>query len=255
MHTYLIDACYYFIVVISCPANFEAIAMQKSNSNNIVRKEVRSTIKNALDIAENVTTDEDGFTRITATIKVENTTENLVQFQNAINEISEATYEACHGSNSSLVLPKDTPVLINQFEKAVNDRKSTEARRVFGRLLCLRQKFQAINTSVVKRQTNDDDEFETILGEWFEDLSVEDFPILFFDEVDEDTIPTLAFVVDDTGSMGDEINAVKNLIKAIIKAEKSSAYYYILGTFNDSGMYTIAGYITLYMGKSKATAG
>ena len=50
----------------------------------MVRKEVRSTIKNVLDIAENVTTDEYAFTRITATIKVKNTTENLVQFQNAI---------------------------------------------------------------------------------------------------------------------------------------------------------------------------
>ena len=95
--------------------------MQKSNSNKVVRKEVRSTIKNVLDIAENVTTDEDAFTKIAATVKVENTTENLVQFQNAINEISEASYEACYGSNSSLVLPEDTQALIKKFEKAVND--------------------------------------------------------------------------------------------------------------------------------------
>ena len=213
---------------------------------------MRSTIKNVLDIAENVTTDEDAFTKITATLKVKNTTENLVQFQNAINEISEATYEACHGSNSSLVLPEDTPVLIKQFKNAVNDSKSTEARRIFGRLLCLRQKFQAINTSIVKRQADD---IEAVLNDWFEELSVEDFPILFFDEVDEDAIPTLAFVVDDTGSMGGEISAVKDLIKAIIKAEKYSPYFYILGTFNDPGMYVIAGYVTFCMSKSKATAG
>ena len=211
--------------------------MQKSNSNNIVRKEVRSTIKNVLDIAENVTTDEDAFTKITATLKVENTTENLVQFQNAINEISEATYEACHGSNSSLVLPEDTPVLIKQFKKAINDSKSTEARRIFGRLLCLSQKFQAINTSIVKRQTDDIDEYEAILINWYENLSAENFPILFFDGVDEDVITTLAFVVDDTGSMRHEINAVKELIKAIIKAQSYSVQHdYILGTFNDPGM-------------------
>ena len=207
--------------------------MQKSNSNKVVRKEVRSTIKNVLDIAENVTTDEDAFTKITATIKVENTTENLVQFQNAINEISEASYEACYGSNSSLVLPEDTQALIKKFEKAVNDSKSTEARHIFGRLLCLRQKFSAL---IVKRQADDLTEYEMILNMWFEKLSVEDFPILFFDEVDEDAIPTLAFVVDDTGSMVGEISAVKDLIKAIIKAEKTSAYYYILGTFNDPGI-------------------
>ena len=228
--------------VISCPATFEVIAMQKSNSNKVVRKEVRSTIKNVLNIAENVTTDEDAFTKIASTLKVENTTENLVQFQNAINEISEASYEACHGSNSSLVLPEDTPVLIKQFEKAVNDSKSTEARHIFGRLLCLREKFQTNNTLAVKRQTDDD--YEVALNSWFEGLSPStDFPVLFFDEVDEDAIPTLAFVVDDTGSMGNEIEAVKTLIKAIIAAEKFSPYYYILGTFNDPGNGSYVSYI------------
>ena len=147
--------------------------------------------------------------KLFSTLKVENTTENLVQFQNTINEISEASYEACHGSNNSLVLPEDTPVLIKQFEKAVNDSNSTEARaarHIIGRLLCLREKFQT--KRVVKRQT--DYEYEVALNSWFEGLSPSsDFPVLFFDEVDEDAIPTLAFVVDDTGSMGDEIEVVK----------------------------------------------
>ena len=212
--------------------------MQKSNSNNIVRKEVKSTIKNVLDIAENITTDEDTFTKFATTIEVENTTENLVQFQNAINEISDASYEACYGSNNSLVLPEDTPVLIRKFEKAVNDSKSTEARHIFGRLLCLKQKFQTNITLVVKRQAVVADEYEKTLNEWFENLSVTDIPVLFHYEVNEDTgvsEQTLAFVIDDTGSMRKEIDAVKELIKAIIKAEKDSPFFYILGTFNDPG--------------------
>ena len=220
--------------------------MQKSISNNIVRKQVRSTIKNALKIVEDVTTDEDAFVTIAATVEIENTTENFVQFQNAINEISEASYEACYGSDSSLVALAETPVLIDKFTKAINDSNSVEARYIFGRLLCLRQKFQTDSTLVVKRQVDDDDDgdddddtgsgaYAMILDTWFEDLSIEDLPILFFGNVDDDAIQTLAFVVDDTGSMGNEINAVKDLIKAIIKAEKSSAYYYILVTFNDPG--------------------
>ena len=224
--------------------------MQKSISNNIVRKQVRSTIKNALNIVEDVTTDEDAFVTIAATVEIENTTENFVQFQNSINEISEASYEACYGSESNLVTLAETPVLIDKFTKAINDSNSVEARYIFGRLLCLRQKFQTDSTLVVKRQIDDDDDgndddgggvgsgtgaYGVILDMWFEDLSVEDLPILFFGNVGEDAVPTLAFVVDDTGSMGNEINAVKHLIKAIIKAEKSSAYYYILVTFNDPG--------------------
>ena len=210
--------------------------MQKSNSNNLVRKEVRSTIKNVLDIAENITTDEDTFTKFATTVEVENTTENLVQFQNAINEISDASYEACYGSNNSLVLPGDTPELIRKFENAVNDSKSTEARRIFGRLLCLKQKFQTNDTLVVKRQAVVADEYEKMLFEWFENLNVTDIPVLFFDGVDGDALRTLAFVVDDTGSMSEEINAVKELIKTIIKAEKFYPYFYILGTFNDPGI-------------------
>ena len=160
-----------------------------------------------------------------------------------MNEISEASYEACHGSESNLVLPEETLMLIDKFEKAVHEKKSAEARHTFGRLLCLRQKFQANTTSVVKRQTTvsttvsttDDDPELMALNEWFEELNVPDFPILFFDEVGDDDIPTLAFVVDDTGSMSDEIEAVKNLIKAIINAERTSPFFYILGTFNDPG--------------------
>ena len=115
-----------FILVISCPANFKLIAMQKANSNKVVRKQVRSIIKRVLDVAEDVTTDKEAFTKIATSIKVENITENFVQFQNAINEISEATYEACYGSNDSLVLPEETPILIENFENAVhNNNKST----------------------------------------------------------------------------------------------------------------------------------
>ena len=205
--------------------------MQKSSSDKVARKEVRSAIKNVLDTTENVTTDKEAFTKIAAKIKVKNTTENFVQFQNAINEISEASYEACYGSNVSLVLLEETQELIKKFKKAVDDEKPMAARRFFGRLLCLREKYHTNNTLVVKR---DDD--LAALNNWFDKISLTDFPVLFnFLELEITEIPALAFVVDDTGSMGDEINAVKDLIKAIVKAERDSPVFYILGTFNDPG--------------------
>ena len=101
--------------------------MQKSSSDKVARKEVRAAIKNVLNIAENVTTDKEAFTRIATTVKVKNTTENFVQFQNAMNEISEASYEACYGSNVSLVLLEETQELISKFEMAVEDEKPMEA--------------------------------------------------------------------------------------------------------------------------------
>ena len=48
--------------------------------------------------------------------------------------------------------------------------------------------------------------------------------------------PTLAFVVDDTGSMGGEISSVQRLIHSFIKTERSEPLAYILTTFNDPGM-------------------
>ena len=74
-----------------------------------------------------------------------------------------------------------------------------------------------------------------ILDMWFKNLSQAVFPLLFFDGIDETEIRSLAFVVDDTESMKDEISVVKELIKAIVKAEKYLPFYYILSTFNDSG--------------------
>ena len=68
----------------------------------------------------------------------------------------------------------------------------------------------------------------------------------FFDSLDGDRVviifgiplfsaapPTLAFVVDDTGSMSAEISSVQRLIHSFIKTERSEPLAYILTIFND----------------------
>ena len=217
----------YFIVVISCPPNFEAIAMQKATTNTVVRKEIRSTIKNVLNLTENIVVDKEAFTKLSAKLDIENSTEYFVQFQNAINEISETSYEACYGSKDKLALAEEIPILIDNFKKIV-DSESSETRYIFGRLLCLRQKFQTNSTLVTKRELT----YPEVLEMWFNELEVKQFHKLF--NFTSDYL-SLAFVVDNTGSMSQEIEAVKNLIKAIIKAERTSPFFYILGTFNDPG--------------------
>lgn len=93
----------------------------------------------------------------------------------------------------------------------------------------MRQKHNAGSLKITKR---DDHE---LLKMWYDDLSSTDLPPLFYPDLDESEMRTLAFVVDDTGSMTDDINTVKKLIKAIIEAERTSPFFYILGTFNDPG--------------------
>ena len=199
--------------------------MQKATTNTVVRREIRSTIKDILNLTENVAMDKEAFTKLTAKIEVENSTEYFVQFQNAVNEISIASYEACYGPKNKSALAEETPVLINNFETA----DSSEARHIFGRLLCLKHKFLTNNTSklVTKRQTD-----TNLVEMWFDDLKPDQFYKLFNFTTE---LPTLAFVVDNTGSMTDEIKAVKDLVTTIIKAERSSPFFYILGTFNDPG--------------------
>ena len=226
LHLFFI-AFIYSIVVISCPPNFETIAMQKATTNTVVRKEIRSTIKNILNLTENVVVDEEAFTKLSSRLDIENSTEYFVQFQNAVNEISETSYEACYGSKDKLALAEEIPILIDNFDKIV-DSESSETRYIFGRLLCLHQKFQTNTTLVTKREIN----YDELLEMWFNELKVKQFHKLF--NFTSDYL-SLAFVVDNTGSMSQEIAAVKSLIKTIIKAERTSPFFYILGTFNDPG--------------------
>ena len=46
---------------------------------------------------------------------------------------------------------------------------------------------------------------------------------------------TLAFAVDDTGSMSEEIEAVKSIIRIFVQSTESAVTHYILTTFNDPG--------------------
>jgi len=215
-----------FNVVTSCPNNFNQTAEQKIRSYKLVRKEVRRTTRKVLNIAENLATDKEAFAKIAKLLKVENSVENFMQFQSVVNEMSDASNEACYGSPNSLVHTKDTSTWIDKYNKAINEKKFIEARNIFGRLLCLRQIF---HTSIAKAINH-----SSTLDMWFDKLNNTEFSPLF--NFTEGIPQSLAFVVDDTLSMSEEIDAVKEIINTIIKAQKASPdFYYILGTFNDPG--------------------
>ena len=211
-----------FNVVTSCPDNFNQIVEQKISSSKFVRKEVRHMTKKVLNIAENVTTDKEAFAKIAKVLKIKNSVENFMQFQSAVNEMSDANNEACYGSPNSLVHTKDTSTWIDRYNKAIRGKKFIEARNIFGRLLCLRQIFHTSNAKAI--------DYSSTLDMWFDKLSKTKFSPLF--NFKEGLQQSLAFVVDDTLSMSEEIDAVKKLIKAIIKAQRTTPFYYILGTFN-----------------------
>ena len=49
---------------------------------------------------------------------------------------------------------------------------------------------------------------------------------------------TLMFAIDDTGSMRDEIAAVKKIASSIVNQQRAEFVDYILSPFNDPGMHS-----------------
>ena len=58
---------------------------------------------------------------------------------------------------------------------------------------------------------------------------------VFEDYLGVDELVTLMFVIDDTGSMGDEIQAAISISEEIVKAKRDYDVDYILSPFNDPG--------------------
>ena len=101
---------------------------------------------------------------------------------------------------------------------------------MYGKLLCLRNLLSSTDDGKkTKRQESPLDELEAFFDSLDGDRVATIFGIALFSPVP----PTLAFVVDDTGSMSAEISSVQRLIRSFIKTERSEPLAYILTTFND----------------------
>ena len=194
---------------------------------------VFSRVLNDSAIVNSSLTNMEVYEHIATSIGVTATPSGFVQFQEAISEIAAATFDACSAPEESRVGPDDIPELTESFIRLTDAGNITEAREVYGQLLCLRELLLAGGADSRKRQ-----------GDPLEELEA------FFDSLDGDRVatifgvsdifslvpPTLAFVVDDTGSMSGEISSVQRLIHSFIKTERSDPLAYILTTFNDPGM-------------------
>ena len=164
--------------------------------------------------------------RITGT---EDTVENKADFLEAVEEIAAAAAKACNS---------DKPVTMSDFSRLVSDynlaferKMLNNMREAFGSLLCLNSTTASLSK---KRSVTAPADLE----DFFDCLDAKHYGPLFA-LISPDDGYSVAFVIDDTGSMGGEINAVKCLARTFIKAERSIPSKYILGTFNDPGTYAI----------------
>ena len=166
------------------------------------------------------------------------------KFMEAINEITEAKQEAC----SSDVRPGvgSVPRLVQEFRAALNATKRDllRLRTIFGKMLCIKDEIEKLKSKGRERRQEPIPEcggFETpcfertpeeckcppggVYGdcivcpcEFFRCLDPEDDlkPILGF--VAEE-VQCLAFVVDTTASMSEEIAAAQEIMRSFIRSE------------------------------------
>ena len=149
-------------------------------------------------------------------------------FYQAMTDITQGFYKACYGSHSESITLSRFHALVSKYEKALVARDTKNLREAFGALTCLKVKNASSRSSRGKRETRT---YSTI-DDFFRCIDGTNLTKIFFQTTPEYSI---AFVIDDTGSMRDEIDAVKCLVRSLLKSQGKGPARYILGTFNDPG--------------------
>ena len=222
----------------TCPS--DQFVKERMNATNIV-------VESVIDVLRHTNSSNSSILNSTTTVTVQEiyeliamnvnapiSTEGLVEFRSAINEIAVAIHRACSMPEDSRVQAEDVRELISRFVNFTTAGNISKAREVYGMQLCLRD---LLSTAINITRTPEEVQARNELDDFFDSLDGEETATLFGIEVNyaQRNPPTLAFVVDDTGSMSEEISSVQRLIRSFIRTERTRALAYILTTFNDPG--------------------
>ena len=174
-------------------------------------------------------------------------------FVEAVTEIAAAEEEACSGSDGLSII--DIPRIVADFNTAFSSGRNgdiTTIRALYGQMLCIKRQEEEPSTKRRKRQSSfcdtlPDEDCGCPAGgltgggiicpcHFFRCIDPDRHlkPILGFVEWD---IQCLAFVIDTTGSMSEEIRGAQNIIREFVRAEEDLgvAGCYLLVPFNDIG--------------------
>eukprot|EP00731_Ephydatia_muelleri_P005592 Em0002g1768a len=147
------------------------------------------------------------------------------EFSSAIIEIAEEYLKACKAptqTNETLYTLYDQLVEVRQSSAS---NKANVLRSILAKTLCSHTRNKRQSIGVPGRS----DFFRLITD--FEVRNIFGFTITDAGSVVR--FPTLAFVVDTTGSMSAAIAGVKEAIKSIIALEQQNPFFYVLTPFND----------------------
>ena len=188
------------------------------------------------------------YTAVAEEFDVEATDEGYNNFTEAIAEITEAKEEACKGDGS--VSEEDIPRLAREYKELKGDIEENinKIRDIFGKMLCLSERSGHEDKKRKRRDAHcpdygapcpcPEDGIIICVCEFFSCLDPDDDirPVLGIGDVFVEEFggfPCLAFAVDTTGSMGGEIETVKEVIRAFIASEVDGPSCYVLQPFND----------------------
>ena len=225
-------------------ATFEVIQEFKTSSNTTIAGNT-TTAENST-TAENTTKDQEAlYSDIAASLNITESDNGRSDFVRALDVITDSYFKACYAPDCKKLTPTDghqlVVELISLLENLTETTDFTLMRQIYGKLLCL-QEFDVAATS--KRATDFAEcaQAESIM-ELYICLDPDEISCIFnispkltceSEPAEKFRGNCLAFVVDTTGSMSEEIESVKEVIASFIKSEENTlTLCYILVAFND----------------------
>ena len=177
------------------------------------------------------------------------TTASRDRFTAAVDDIHTAYAAECGGTSSGIPETDVISSLATKFREltkglnSIRQEALDEARDIYGKFLCYQEKA----TGSGRRRKRADfieptdcalDDCPAVISEpchFFAclEISVTKFIMGFGNSADNQ--PCIGFIVDTTGSMGEEIAAAKRIILQFIKSQADSTVCYLLVPFNDYG--------------------
>ena len=175
------------------------------------------------------------------------TKSGLNKFIEAIGEISSGYTLACSSPPEVRPSVDDIPRLMNEFRVAFEEHDTLQIRFVCGQMLCLHDRLSASEEQELlreRRQTRCPEDKDCTCPSGGISSSIV-CPCEFFACLDEDDkieslftdanpFRCLAFVIDTTGSMKDEIKFATEVVKDFIRSVEDKGCY-LLVPFNDDG--------------------
>ena len=199
------------------------------------------------------------YSTLTASFGLTESEETLEQFSKVIDIISDAYFKSCYGPEEEKPTVQDASDLLQTFLTLLGNRTDfTTIRETYGKLTCL-EVFQP--DEIIVKPEGEDGEVDLLecakaesVKKLYECLDPKDLSCVFDIDIEQDCddLETLegdvskyaqnclAFVVDTTGSMSNEIVATRQVITNFIQSEENTlTLCYILVPFNDFGLLPI----------------